>query len=151
MSANGKPGLIVTRLKAQANGVRRARTVPPARLIRGNQLAILLAALLAFTWQSFVTQTHVHPAPHAPVSAIAGQPVAVSTHAAEPGSSDQPASCPICQEIAHSGAYLLPAPFSIHIPGPVTLWLSLAVLMALAVRQTSHRWQSRAPPLHLSF
>jgi len=108
-------------------------------------LAVLLAALLAFTWQSFVTQTHVHPAPHHALTAPGKAEHAVYAGTGEP-SPDQPANCPICQEIAHAGLYLLPVPVALDMPAPATAWVAVGPALAPQARPSSHAWRSRAPP-----
>lgn len=119
----------------------------PARLGR---LAFLLAVLTAFSWQSFVAQTHQHPGLD-PASAA----IATRTADAAPGVSgaqspfDQPASCPICREIAHAGAYLLPTPVTFDAPAPVAFWRADAPSFRPVLAKRSHAWQSRAPPLQL--
>ena len=62
------------------------------------------------------------------------------------GLEDSEPDCPLCAELAAAGHYL--PPDAIVLPAPLFAafapFVPLAVLTAL--RQRSHRWQSRAPP-----
>jgi hypothetical protein len=110
---------------------------------------VLLAALLSFSWQSIVAETHVHsPAEFASSSFIAKQ----SAHGAPAQRrtpSDSPASCPICRELAHAHHYLPPAPIVFSAPGPAISPVLSAASIASALPRRWHGWRSRAPPLLL--
>jgi len=108
-------------------------------------IAVLLAAMLAFLCQSLVTQSHVHIA-NAASAAPAIHALNTSTRtAATPSGMDEPA-CAICQEVAQAGVYL-PAPvIAFDAPAPAEHWREITWVLALALRQRSHAWQSRAPP-----
>ncbi|MEI9851197.1 MAG: DUF2946 family protein [Sphingomonas sp.] len=115
--------------------------------LRGGWLATLVAVLVAFSWQSFVTQTHRHFDPGA-ISGVAAAKADVANPQA-PGRQappDLPANCPICRELAHAGPFVLPAPITFDAPAPAIFWLALATLPGLTLTQRSHAWQSRAPP-----
>jgi hypothetical protein len=98
--------------------------------------------LIAFTLQSYLTQTHIHTATPAAVTKI-------FTHS--PGKApldDNPMDCPFCQAVAHDGPFFLPtAPLLI-------LSFTIVELAAPAFRihhfrdAPAHIWQSRAPPHH---
>jgi len=109
-------------------------------------LLLAVAALLALSWQSFVAQTHLHYAPPA-FSQAATAPPAVQN--GDQRSPDLPINCPLCQELATAGQYLLPSLPAIELPDAGEVWLSLASLPELTVREASHIWRSRAPPQHL--
>jgi hypothetical protein len=116
--------------------------------LRARAVAILIAALLAFCWQSFVAQTHVHFASNVDATATARPGIAVGASIKSP-SSDQPADCPICDEIAHAGHLYLPASPAFHVPERGGAWIVRAAASILAPAQSSHAWNSRAPPHHL--
>jgi hypothetical protein len=104
------------------------------------RIALLLAILLAFTWQSFVTQTHVHV-----------DPIAHHTQVAHPSkggrsTSSSPETCPICRVIAESGHHLLPTSVVIQVPDVMAVWLLDTLPLVLTICLRSHAWQSRAPP-----
>lgn len=104
----------------------------------------MLAVLLAFVFQAFAVQTHLH-----------GQPLqsAVTHHfkgdaPAKPLPADplDPATCKLCQELIHSGAAITPAG-----PEMVLLldWAAAALPPAwlpATVMLPRTGWQSRAPP-----
>lgn len=117
--------------------------------LRTRWIAVLLTALLAFLWQSFVTQTHVHFDPGIHSTAEFGTAGSAPQLRDGQPSSDLPANCPICQETAHAGYYLLPTPIAFHASEAVPLWLVVARTLALTLRQRAHAWNSRAPPHQL--
>ncbi len=106
-----------------------------------NLFALLL--LLGFVVQGTAIQAHLH---------FAGQsssPIAASSDraapAAKPGKED-PANCPLCQEAAMAGAYVLPTAVVLPPPPAVVLWIAGTTLAAFALPTAAHSWQSRAPP-----
>lgn len=107
---------------------------------------ILLIMLAAFLAQTVAIQSHVHFAASTPVSHVA----TVSTGGAGQSLSSAPAGtlpdCSLCRELAMAGHYVLPDPVSTIEGRTPLLWLCAASVVALACRQRSHRWQSRAPP-----
>lgn len=98
--------------------------------------------LIAFTLQSYITQTHIHNAAPAAVSKIF-----THSHGKAP-LDDSPVDCPFCQAVAHDGPF--------HLPTVPLLILSIAFVelapLALRLRDSSeafaHSWRSRAPPKH---
>jgi hypothetical protein len=110
--------------------------------------ALLVAALFAILFQSFIVQAHAH-ARHdmAPIAH------SVETHA-KAGTADgstQPdeSDCPICWEMAHSGVFVLPGDPVFLAPETSAIWVA-ALLPSASVRNgRSHAWRSRAPPLPL--
>lgn len=112
--------------------------------------AVLFVSLLAFTWQSFVTQTHRHWGGQAYSLGIAVSDIGgVQAQKGGQKPADTPDNCPICQEVAHGGAYLAPAPILLDAPAILAAWFTVTLLLALALRQQSHAWRSRAPPLRI--
>ncbi|MBB4838286.1 hypothetical protein HNP52_001337 [Sphingomonas kyeonggiensis] len=116
--------------------------------LRALWAAMLLLTLLAFGWQSFATQTHRHFGQAGVSLGLSVQQLG-GTRVEKGGQApaDTPDNCPICQEIAHGGAYLLPAPIAFQPPAALAAWFAVTLLLALALRQQSHAWRSRAPPL----
>lgn len=109
----------------------------PAALV-----SLLLACLLV---QSTAVQTHLHFIAKARVAALAG-PHGQSVRALDAGSGSDPADCPLCQEAAMAGAYLLPPAIVLPAPPVLPIRADVAVLRALGVFASAHSWQSRAPP-----
>jgi len=123
---------------------RRARaiaiTVAPVRRLA------MLAVLLAFVFQAYAVQTHLHfqpaPAKTAPLHQVRTP--------AKPLSGDplDPATCKLCQELIHSGAAITPAGPALILmlnwaaTAPPPAWSPAAALL------TQTGWQSRAPPRH---
>ncbi len=109
--------------------------------------AILIAVLGAFLWQSFVTQTHQH-FDRSDVSVSTSSQVvdARSAPSNRDTPADLPSNCPICRVIADAGHATLSDRVAIDTPVPATLWLAAVTATAHSVSQTSHSWQSRAPP-----
>lgn len=133
---------MATRLQIGATVAHRRAT------LRDRWYAVVVATLLAFLGQAFVTQTHLHIASNqrsAARASLSGDPTDLKNG---PTSPDLPI-CPICQEIAHAGAYLAPTPTAFAAPAPVTGWHLVLPAPALTPRQDSHGWRSRAPPPHL--
>ncbi|HEY7979400.1 MAG TPA: hypothetical protein VID67_14510 [Rhizomicrobium sp.] len=98
--------------------------------------------VLAFALQSFIIQTHIHNGPQAAVATFSAD--APAPHSKYPHNK-APADCPLCQAVAHTGAFLTPATIAMLLPVSVqTITLRLVVQTATADR--THGWQSRAPP-----
>jgi len=111
--------------------------------------AATLVAVLCLLWQSFLVQTHVHAPLHTFVSGVVNGTTAKAVVGGDQPKQDGSANCPICQERAQSGAFLLPQGL-VAGPSPIAM-LAPAILATLATMATtrSHAWQSRAPPLPL--
>ncbi len=114
--------------------------------LKARCVAILVAVLLAFSWQSFVAQTHVHFASGGDAPGATFRVGASAEASAKASSSDEPADCPICDEIAHAGHVYLPGLLSFHLPELADAWIVLVAAGVLAPSQSSHAWNSRAPP-----
>jgi hypothetical protein len=119
-----------------------------------------VVVLIAFLFQSFVTQTHIHfpgtmdrfdginisiakqdAAKVAPLKAGAHKPVPNKK-----SPTDDTNNCPLCQASALSGAFVTPAAIVFVLP---SLPLSIApaiISLAVADAFVSHSWQGRAPP-----
>jgi hypothetical protein len=124
---------------------------PPhsGRRLSAGWVAVLLAMLVVFSWQSFVAETHNHFA-RASVSTTAGAAGQVTTTPSDQNSPfDSPANCPICREIAQSAAYLPPAPIVLPAPQAVLVWLVVGLAFGLILQRRSLGWHSRAPPTQL--
>ena len=105
--------------------------------------------LLAFTLQSYITQTHVHREPGgthgAAIVRIVGQP---APHAVSP-TGDATIACPICQAIVVAGAFFVPTTPILSRPATLAETAAFRPIVAgLAVTAASFSWRSRAPPQH---
>ena len=116
---------------------------------RAFRIAMLVVALFAILVQGLVVQAHTHVHRNmAPIVHAAGAQAVAG--AADDGSTQQDESdCPLCWELAHAGAFLLPKDTVVLTPATSTIWLA-ALLQSVSVRNVrSHAWRSRAPPLPL--
>lgn len=116
--------------------------------------AITLFVFLAFSFQSYVTQTHIHFAHEAAVNIFAPIEKSAPATKAAPGKhnpdkyppADDPANCPICQEVMHTGAFVMPDFVALLLPSqPVSIVPAVITLPAI-IKTISHGWQGRAPP-----
>lgn len=104
----------------------------------------LFLLLLALLVQGTVVQTHLHFARQAISPAAAASDRA--SQSGQPHKGDPSTNCPLCQEAAMAGAYLLP-PATVLPPPPATvLWISAAAMVEFGLITPPLGWQSRAPP-----
>jgi hypothetical protein len=116
------------------------------------RLLVTVLALLAFTLQGYVTQTHIHMAGPAAGATFAGLLSSGDGKAAAqrdryPASQD-PANCPICQELLHSGSFITPSAVAILLPSLAVSILAIVIDTAIVPQPVSHSWRGRAPPRH---
>jgi hypothetical protein len=101
--------------------------------------AVLL--LLAFGFQSYIAQTHIHDIAAKTPAAVVHQ----SGHDKSP-LQNSPLDCSFCQMLSHAGSILMPdAAFLV----PAPHWMKMTAphyLRAGAGTTANHYWQSRAPP-----
>ena len=136
------------RARADARRVH-ARPRLPGKRFSALWLLTLLVALLALTWQSFIVQTHLHASPDGFATELTGNVASPAQLESGHSAPDAPSPCPICQEIAHAGSYLVPSEPGFHLPPSVVAWYIVSPSLTIAPRQRSHAWQSRAPPHQL--
>lgn len=138
----------------------RSRALVPMR-IRLPHLFMAVFGLLAVALQSFVVQTHIHVQQPAyrtqavslitlAAASIAGAEFA----AAQTGTpvdnypvNRDPANCPLCKELTHSGQYVSSASVLATLPFPVTVNFVVFREIAPSLFAASHTWRGRAPPL----
>ncbi len=135
-----------------AQARRGGRLASPASLFargRSGWAAILLAVLVAFSWQSFLTQTHEHFGAER-LGSIASADIASSPQQSDrKAPSGLPDSCWVCRAAAHTDHPLLPQLFEVGAAPTTDFWFALPPPPAPALAQRSHAWQSRAPPSQL--
>jgi hypothetical protein len=107
---------------------------------RAGRLAVTMLMLVAFVFQNYVTQTHIHLTPA--MAAAIGAP---AEHEKYPAKGD-PSNCPICQEIAHAGAFVTPSTAPLLLPTFNVSTIALVVEAPIVIHALSHNWQGRAPP-----
>jgi hypothetical protein len=104
--------------------------------------AVTLVLLLAFTLQSFVTQTHLHA-----ISPAGDAQVALrSPHPGNVPLDEGMATCPFCQAAIHAGAFFVPVSPVLVLPTAWFAFAAFAPLRAAFGRTLAHHWHSRAPP-----
>lgn len=121
------------------------------------RLFVATLVLMAFAFQSYLTQTHIHvllPAFAVSKTAAPGHTArtgiegAAGQHAPNkaPGN-DDPMKCPLCQAVGYAGHFVTPpAAASLLLP-TVAISVLLLTVAILSPRQIpSHSWQGRGPP-----
>lgn len=113
-------------------------------------------AIFAFAFQSFLTQTHVHftPAVERVLAAVEQSKTAplngllsrgpLKDHHGYP--SDDPAKCPICQEMVYAGSYVAPVAAVFVPPHLAISVIAVVEREPVHLATVSHNWQGRAPP-----
>jgi hypothetical protein len=113
--------------------IAQGRTAPRAR-----QLFAALA-LLIFTVQNYVLQTHVHPPAAMTAAAMGGTRTPASWRKpAKANPLDDPATCPLCQVLALAGHYTT--------PGAILLLAPFVDLVAKLICRNEDRRPSRGRP-----
>jgi len=104
----------------------------------------MLVMLLAFAFQAYAVQTHLHGKQLSTASVQLHQ----GDGPAKPLPTDplDPATCKLCQELIHSGVAITPAGpiFSLLLDWATTALPPVLISAATSGPQTG--WQSRAPP-----
>lgn len=105
---------------------------------------LLAFTIAAFAQQSYLTQTHIHIPP---ALTATGKSAALDSggHGKTP-SRDDPAHCPLCQEIVLAGAYLTPVAIVIPLPLLPAFRIELPARELPFIAAASHDWHGRAPP-----
>lgn len=138
----------------------RNRASVPMR-IRLPHLFVAVFGLLAVALQSFVVQTHIHvQQPAYRTQAVSLITLAAASIAGADLASGQagipvdnypvnrdPANCPLCKELTHSGQYVSSASVLATLPFPVTVNFVVFREIAPSLFAASHTWRGRAPPL----
>jgi hypothetical protein len=124
----------------------KARNRYSAPTLAGWRRALVFMVLTAFVLQSYIVQTHIHFAP-ADLALLAGDAAAKNApqHDRYPAN-DDPANCPICQEILHSGHFVTPAAAALLLPTLAVSTIALVDQPLPVVAAPSHSWRGRAPP-----
>jgi uncharacterized paraquat-inducible protein A len=115
---------------------------------------VLFATLVAFLFQSYVVQTHIHFTASAASGTIVADDANIKTSTASSVAGqhnskppiDDPAHCPICQEFLHAGQYLTPAPVLALLITAVFVPITIERAVPVTANPVSHGWRGRAPP-----
>jgi hypothetical protein len=122
-----------------------------SRRLTGWRLALASLLLAAFALQSYVVQTHIHltQAESARLSlydATHGAKLAPADHHDRYPANDDPANCPICQEILHSGQFVTPSAQALLPPSLAVSTIAVVDTALPFLLTLSHSWRGRAPP-----
>ena len=138
------------------SGVHRAMTGRRLRAsFASSRPALTLFVVLAFLFQSLLTQTHVHLlTDHDSGFAVAlggNSDLAKSSsqerdHNKLP-SKDAPDNCPLCQQILIAGAFLSPSTVAVALPTQLSFVPPTALVSPGSFRAVSHSWYGRGPPI----
>lgn len=123
---------------ARAKAHRRHRTTTFA----GWRQALVLLLVSLFAVQTYVVQTHIHIGSAAGHAARLGQQ---DRHDPFPGN-DDPANCPLCQEILHTGPFVTPSAIALLPPAFAISTIQLVDTALPHIFAPSHDWRGRAPP-----
>ncbi len=111
--------------------------------------AFATLALILFAFQNYVTQTHIHllwqGAPGVQVQAMGAQ-AQQSPAPSKKAPADDPANCPICQDVLLAGHFTAPAVIPVLPPALIVAALQPVQLATIAIATASHSWHGRAPP-----
>jgi hypothetical protein len=102
--------------------------------------------LLALVVQGFATQTHLHWQKVSPDSFTAAANH-LPGHDKNPLSED-PANCPICEQIIHAGQFVAPAWLNPFLLVLAISTIEIVNITAPGFDAISHSWRGRGPPLH---
>ena len=110
---------------------------------------IALFLLIAFSFQSYVAQTHIHGAVSIDRQAAGYLASSIVEARHDPGlpSDGDEANCLLCQAVAHAHAFSTPVLSALVLPVQPVLVLVASFSSQIAiVRFIGHGWQQRAPP-----
>ena len=138
----------------------RGRTRAPFR-IGLPHLFVAMFGFLAVALQSFVVQTHIHvQTPAYRTQAVSLITLAATSFAGFENDAGQsglpadnypvnrdPANCPLCKELTHSGQYVSSASVLATLPFAVSVNVIVFREIAPSLFAASHTWRGRAPPL----
>ena len=121
----------------------------------GWRLLVASFALIAFAFQSYITQTHIHFAQ--PLSAAAkllnpadsksvGKSAAQRSAPQNAPANDEPVKCPLCQAVGYAGHFVTPAQAVLLLPSAAVSFLPLTIAILSSRESPSHIWQGRGPP-----
>jgi hypothetical protein len=126
---------------------------------RAPYLLVAFFGLIAVALQSLVVQIHIHvqqPVVRAhAMGIIAADSIADSQAASGQAGAPvdkypinrDPANCPLCKELTHSGQYVSSASVLATLPVTVTVNFIVFREIAPSLFAASHNWRGRAPPL----
>lgn len=131
-------------------------SVSRLRCVSSWRQVLPMLMFVAFALQSYVTQTHIHVAGYVATGGIGfvdedqgpmtGNVAAKSGEHDRHSPADDPANCPICQEMLYAGHYVIPVAVAILLPFVAVSTVTIVEAIPLRIFAPSHNWQGRAPP-----
>jgi hypothetical protein len=109
------------------------------------RMFVVYIALLAFGLQSYIIQTHIHLAPDL-LASLAKLGANKQPQPDKFPANGDPANCPVCQEIAHTGQFVTPSAAVLLLPNIAVSIVRIVADIPAIARHPSHAWRSRAPP-----
>lgn len=108
---------------------------------------LVLAGFLAWTLflQAFVTESHIHNDSDFAASFVSA--TADLGHKNVPNK-DDPAKCPICQQIGRAGQYVTPSWLAPFLLIQSISAAQITIFEISRVNSVSHIWRGRGPPLN---
>ena len=110
------------------------------------RIAFALLLVVALWMQACVVAAHVHEQPRSTALSNATGADIQRTPLDHRRPPTAPDSCPLCQEIAAAGAYLLAPAVEFALPAQHAAWYAAMALWRMLPDQRSHAWRSRGPP-----
>jgi hypothetical protein len=148
---------MISNRHARRSAERKPRCLAASRGIPFSHIPILALAVIALAIQMMVVQIHIH-VPQAGkaltssfISLAAGQAeIARDQSSGLPRDKypvkDDPANCPLCQQVAHSGQFVHSAVILVALPFSVTVNFIVFTEAVISQSAITHIWQGRAPP-----
>ncbi|MGN6149741.1 MAG: DUF2946 family protein [Rhizomicrobium sp.] len=121
---------------------------------------LTLFCLFAFSFQSYISQTHIHRPGTADfgigislsgkssVSVDAKASAAKSEKSQQSPLNDDVSNCPLCQAVLHAGLFLNPALLVLLLPDTQSAVGPALIVSSHHRAAPSYAWQSRGPPQH---
>jgi hypothetical protein len=123
------------------------------------RLLLTLFCLLAFSFQSYISQTHIHVPGTTDFGISAGvsgkSAVSMDAKASAsklgknkqiPANGDDTSNCPLCQAVLHAGLFLTPALLVLLLPDTQSAVGPAFIVSSHREGAPSHAWHSRGPP-----
>ena len=110
-------------------------------------LVLTVAVMLMLVWPGIFVQTHVHFLVGAANQSGAGANVRVGL-TKDRSPADDPATCPLCRELAQASHFLSPGTPGLSAPEAAIACLFLLLFTLWARQDRSHAWFGRGPPAY---
>jgi hypothetical protein len=145
-------------MKRISGGAVRSRSSAKALAAPSRRLILTFFCLLAFSFQSYISQTHIHipgttdPGISASAATKSSALADAKASASKTGKTkrvplgDDPSNCPLCQAVLHAGLFLTPALLVLVLPDTRNAVGPAPIFSSRHEGALSHAWRSRGPP-----